>query len=300
MMKFNKSDILVWTNIDIRMEYIVPSPASSTLGYLQKNMTFEGCEDRGCRILMSFGDKENFFNKTLEEVYQDNKIIIHLSDIQEIKDKMKTACSSFLITLNLQFNSKGETPMDKKQDCRAIKVDKDKKELERFGTWLKDEENKEPLKEKNDPLNQCLLIIGTWQFNLLKTWLDAYTWKNHARITLEKNNSINVDMGLMREFLCLDKRLNHKMTLELESQQDGLFYCLTESLSDFLQGNSRMIEFQNLTKCRNKGSSKVSNIHTPGLPCLDWSVDISITLDLDKCNMNMNLGNSQIPARYCC
>ena len=73
------------------MEYIVPSPGTSTLGYLEKNITFEGCEDRGCRILMSFGDKEIFFNKTLEEVYnkEDKKMIIGVSDIEEIKEKRK-------------------------------------------------------------------------------------------------------------------------------------------------------------------------------------------------------------------
>ena len=297
MMKFKESDSLVWTKPNDMIEYIVPSPDSSTLGYLQKNMIFEGCEDRGCRILMSFGDKEIFFNKTLEEVYQNNKIIIHFNDIQEIKDKMKKACSSFLITLNLQFNSKGNGPMQRKEDCRAIKKnEKAKKDEEKPGIWLKDKDLK--------PLDQCLLIINTWQFNLLKTWLDAYTEKNLAKITLEKNNSITVDMGLMREFLCLDERLKHKMTLELESQQDGLFYCLTESHSDFLQGNSRMIEFQNLTECRNRGTSIISNIHRSGLPCLDWSVDISITLDLDKCNIRMNLDDSyqfqrDIATKYC-
>ena len=85
------------------------------------------------------------------------------------------------------------------------------------------------------------MIIGTWQFNLLETWLEAYKRENLAKITLEKNNSITVDMGLMREFSCPDQRLNHKMTLKLESEQkeqDDMFYSLTESHSDFLNGKS--------------------------------------------------------------
>ena len=160
-MKFKDSG-LVWTDLNDIVEYIVSSPGSSTLGYLQKNMIFEGCEDRGCRILMSFGDKEIFFNKTLEEVYQNNKIIIHFNDIQEIKDKMKTACSSFLITLNLQFNSKGEGEMQKKLDCKA--TGNPKLEWFRAGNWLKDEKTR-------DPLNQCLLMIALGSLTCLKLGL---------------------------------------------------------------------------------------------------------------------------------
>ena len=146
MFKFNGDDVLEWTNRNGILEYNVPSPGTSTLGYLEKDITFEGCEDRGCRILMSFGDKEIFFNKTLEEVYDknDKKMMIDVSDIEEIKEKRKNACHSFLITVYLDFNFKGNRPFEKKKSCLA-KEWRNGKEISAGGMLLYDEKNREAI-----------------------------------------------------------------------------------------------------------------------------------------------------------
>ena len=149
MLKFNENGRwknLEWTNRNGIMEYIVPSPGTSTLGYLQKDITFEGCEVRGCRILMSFGDREIFFNKTLEEVYikKDKKMMIGVSDIEEIKEKRKKACHSFLITVYLDFNFKGNRPFEKKKSCLA-KEWRNGKEISAGGMLLYDEKNRKAI-----------------------------------------------------------------------------------------------------------------------------------------------------------
>ena len=146
MLKFNENGRwknLEWTNRNEVMEYIVPSPGTSTLGYLEKNITFEGCEDRGCRILMSFGDKEIFFNKTLQEVYDknDKKMMIDVSDIEEIKEKRKNACHSFLIIVYLDFDFKGNRSLEIKKSCRA-KEWRNGKEISAGGMLLYDEKNR--------------------------------------------------------------------------------------------------------------------------------------------------------------
>lgn len=146
MFKFNENGRwknLVWTNRNYVMDYIVPSPSTSTLGYLQKNITFEGCEDRGCRILISFGDKEFFFNKTLEEVYDktNNKMKIDVDDIEEIKEKRKNACHSFFIIVYLDFTFKGDGSYKRKKSCEA-KEWSNGKEVSAGGRLLHDEEKR--------------------------------------------------------------------------------------------------------------------------------------------------------------
>ena len=147
MLKFNENGRwknLEWTNPDhLGLDYIVPFPGKSTLGYLEKKIAFEGCEDRGCRILMSFGDKESFFSKPLEEVYDkpNNKIMIDVSDIEEIKEKRKNACHSFFITVYLDFNFKGNRPFEKKKSCLA-KEWRNGKEISAGGMLLYDEKNR--------------------------------------------------------------------------------------------------------------------------------------------------------------
>ena len=96
----------------------------------------------------------------------------------------------------------------------------------------------------------------------------------------------------MREFSCPDQRLRHEMTVTLESEQKGqdvlqddMFYNLTESHSDFLNGKS-IQEFKNLKN----GTS--NNIDSSALHCIDWSADVSITLDLDACTRNLSETNS--------
>ena len=146
MLKFNENEKLKkleWTNPDhLGLDYIVPFPGKSTLGYLEKKIAFEGCEDRGCRILMTFENKEFFFNKTLEEVYNkvEKKITIDVSDIEEVKEKRKNACKSLLITIYLDFTFKGNKNIDKKRSCEAKKW-KDEKEEYAGGKLLYDEEN---------------------------------------------------------------------------------------------------------------------------------------------------------------
>ena len=146
MLKFNENERkdLNWTNPDhFGLDYIVPFPGKSTLGYLEKKIAFEGCEDRGCRILMTFENKEFFFNKTLEEVYNkvEKKITIDVSDIEEIKEKRKNACHSFLITVYLDFDFKGNRAIEKKKSCQAKEL-RNGKEESAGGMLLYDEKNK--------------------------------------------------------------------------------------------------------------------------------------------------------------
>ena len=95
---------------------------------------------------MSFGDKEIFFNKTLEEVYDknDKKMMIDVSDIEEIKEKRKNACHSFLITVYLDFNFKGNRPFEKKKSCLA-KEWRNRKEISAGGMLLYDEKNRKAI-----------------------------------------------------------------------------------------------------------------------------------------------------------
>ena len=149
MLKFNENGRwknLEWTNRNGIMEYIVPSPGTSTLGYLEKDITFEGCEDRGCRILMTFEKKEFFFNKTLEEVYNkvEKKITIDVSDIEEIKEKRKNACHSLLITIYLDFDFKGNRAIERKKSCGA-KERRNGKDISAGGELLHDEKNRKAI-----------------------------------------------------------------------------------------------------------------------------------------------------------
>ena len=91
---------------------------------------------------MTFETKEFFFNKTLEEVYDktNNKIMIDVSDIEEIKEKRKNACHSFLITVYLDFTFKGDGRYKRKKSCVA-KEWKNGKEESAGGELLHDEKN---------------------------------------------------------------------------------------------------------------------------------------------------------------
>ena len=113
ILRFKENGVLHWTKPEedkrSQLEYRIVSPELTPLGHLEKDITFEGCEGKGCRIVLTLSDGERriIYDKPLEDVYKNKKIKIAIDDIEQIKQKKRTSCQSFLIPVKLQFDAKG-------------------------------------------------------------------------------------------------------------------------------------------------------------------------------------------------
>ena len=111
ILRFKENGVLHWTKPGedkrSQLEYRIVSPELTPLGHLEKDITFEGCEGKGCRIVLTLGDKEIIYDRPLGDVYKNNKMKIAVDDIEQIKQKKRTSCQSFLISVKLQFDAKG-------------------------------------------------------------------------------------------------------------------------------------------------------------------------------------------------
>ena len=111
ILRFKENGVLHWTKPGedkrSQLEYRIVSPDLTPLGHLEKDITFEGCEGKGCRIVLTPATLEIIYDKPLEDVYMNKKMKIAMDDIEQIKQKMRTSCQSFLIPVMLQFDAKG-------------------------------------------------------------------------------------------------------------------------------------------------------------------------------------------------
>ena len=62
--------------VNTEMKYKIESPLHSTIGKLEKETKIEGCQHRGCNIILRFGDGTVFYQ---ERIYKSiDKIVIDL------------------------------------------------------------------------------------------------------------------------------------------------------------------------------------------------------------------------------
>ena len=49
------------------MKYIIKSPLTNTIGKLEKETKIEGCQYRGCNIILQFGDGTEFYEENIDK-----------------------------------------------------------------------------------------------------------------------------------------------------------------------------------------------------------------------------------------
>ena len=63
-----------WVAVNPEMKYIIESPLTTTIGKLEKETKIEGCQYRGCSIILRFGDGTVFHRERIDKNI--DKIII--------------------------------------------------------------------------------------------------------------------------------------------------------------------------------------------------------------------------------
>ena len=72
----NKGRIKELVAVNTEMKYKIDSPLNTTIGKLEKETKIEGCQHRGCNIILRFGDGTVFYQ---ERIYKSiDKIVIDL------------------------------------------------------------------------------------------------------------------------------------------------------------------------------------------------------------------------------
>ena len=62
--------------VNPEMKYIIESPLTTTIGKLEKETKIEGCQYRGCNLILRFGDGTVFHEESIDKSI--DKIVIDL------------------------------------------------------------------------------------------------------------------------------------------------------------------------------------------------------------------------------
>ena len=65
-----------WVAVNPEMKYIIESPLTTTIGKLEKETKIEGCQHRGCNLILRFGDGTVFYSEIIDKSI--DKIVIDL------------------------------------------------------------------------------------------------------------------------------------------------------------------------------------------------------------------------------
>ena len=149
----------------------------------------------------------------------------------------------------------------------------------RFDSWLTENKGK----------NKCLVNLGIFEYNLLRSWADEYfnPSKPHVIQTLYKGNSIIVNMGPASDFTwCGESK--QKMNLIMKDSKDEPSYCKKVIDRGFrvLEGQVR-INLAELTNCDNE-ENNYQDLDEQSFQCVDWEdIKMKISLNLNECHENL-------------
>ena len=137
--------------------------------------------------------------------------------------------------------------------------------------------------EFHRPTSSCRVSLGAWEYNLLSSWVEAFS-KEEIKPYYDVN-SIFINMAPANEFSwCgLSKQ---KITMKLRDEDsDSPKYCKQITDWDFnLQEGKVRIDLEDFTNCNETDNDS----DTESFQCVDWEeTEMSISLNLDECHGNL-------------
>ena len=195
----------------------------------------------------------------------------------DIEKLQKKSCKSFLINILL------ELPRTKTSCVREYQ------KTEHYNDRISGGSNSDSGHwVRNDNKTNCLVNLGTFEYNLLRSWADEYfnPSKLHVIEIFYEEDSIIVNMGPGSNFTwCGESK--QKMNLTLKDNEDSPSYCMQVINRDFkvLKGQVRidLAEFENCEGNKNELEKK-------SFRCVEWEdIKMSVSLNLSECHDNLKI-----------
>jgi len=214
---------------------------------------------------LKLGDGEIFHEEHIGTSIE--KIRIDLAELPQIQDLKRKSCESFFVNIKLGL------PGSTFRGCRKAFTE----------TFYNRNETRRGLGEFNRRSRQCQVNLGAWEYNLLNSWVEAYS-KEMIRPSYG-NNSIVINMGPANEFSwCGLSRQKISMKLTV-GDTDSPNYCKQLTDLDFnpLEGKVR-IDSEAFTNCNQTNY----DLDPESFQCVDWEdIEMTISLHLDQCHRNL-------------
>ena len=105
------------------------------------------------------------------------------------------------------------------------------------------------------------MSLGAWEYNLLRSWIEAYSKKTLETQYDKDSNSIIVNMGLAHEFSGCRKSQT-KLTMKMRSGQS---YCKEIIKKDFNFDREVRINWEEFIDCANN-----KDLAKKSFRCLKW------------------------------
>ena len=143
---------------------------------------------------------------------------------------------------------------------------------------------------KEDGKNKCLVNLGIYEYNLLRSWADEYfnPTKPHVIQTLYEENSIFVNMGPGSDFTwCGESK--QKLSLIMKDSRYEPSFCKQVINRNFevLDGQIR-INLAEFTNCEDNEENNYQDLDEQSFQCVNWEdIKMSISLNLNECYENL-------------
>ena len=135
--------------------------------------------------------------------------------------------------------------------------------------------------------NSCRVSLGAWEYNLLSSWVEAYSKEKIQ--TSYGENSIIVNMGLASE-LSWCGFSKQKVSMKLRDEETKYCKQITDWNFKPLEGLVR-IDLEAFTDCN---ETNIKYLDSESFQCVDWEdIEMTISLHLDQCHRSLR--HSDLP-----